>query len=122
MVAHVLVLIEDLEESSVICDHLAEEGYRCTRAETIDEAEAVLDRLGADLVITGLGSTPPSAIERLLKLAVRRGIPAMLIAAEGMPVPAAASVRVLRSPLRVSELFAGVAELLARGVLADEQK
>ena len=122
MVAHVLVLIEDPEESSVICDHLAEEGYRCTTAETIDEAETVLDRLGADLVITDIGSTQPPAIERLLKLAERRGIPAILIAGEGFPGHAAASVRVLRSPLRVSDLLAGVLEVLERGALAGEQK
>jgi len=122
MVAHVLVLTEDPEESSVICDHLAEEGYRCTRAETIDEAETVLDRLGADLVITDIGSTQPPAIERLLNLAERRRVPAILIAREGVPAPAAASVRVLRSPLRISELLAGVSEVLERGALAGEQE
>jgi DNA-binding response OmpR family regulator len=122
MVAHVLVLIDDPEQSSVICDRLAEEGYRCTRADTIDEAETVLDRLGADLVITDLGSTRPAAVERLLKLAERRGIPAMVIADEGVPVPAAARARVLRSPLRVAELFASVAEVLERGALAGERE
>ena len=121
MVAHVLVLMEDPEESSVICDHLAEEGYRCTTAETIDEAETVLDRLGADLVITDIGSTQPPAIDGLLKLAERRRIPAILIAREGVPIPVPASVRVLRSPLRVSELLAGVAEVLERGAIAGEQ-
>jgi DNA-binding NtrC family response regulator len=122
MVAHVLVLIEDPEESSVICDHLAEEGYRCTTAETIDEAETVLDRLGVDLVITDIGSTQPPAIERLLTLAERRRIPAILIAGEGVPADASQRVRVLRSPLRVSDLLAGVSEVLERGALAGEQK
>jgi len=122
MVAHVLVLIEDPEESSVICDHLAEEGYRCTTAETIAEVETVLDRLGADLVITDFGSTQTPATERLLKLAERRRIPAILIAGEGIPAHAAESARVLRSPLRVSELLAAVSEMLERGVLAGEQK
>jgi len=122
MVAHVLVLTEDPEESSVICDHLAEEGYRCTTAETIDEAETVLDRLGADLVITDIGSTQPPAIERLLTLAERRRIPAILIAGEGVSADASPRVRVLRSPLRVSDLLAGVSEVLERGALAGEQK
>ena len=122
MVAHVLVLIQDPEESSVICDHLAEEGYRCTTAETIDEAETVLDRLGADLVITDIGSTQPPAIERLLTLAERRRIPAILIAGEGVSADASPRVRVLRSPLRVSDLLAGVSEVLERGALAGEQK
>ena len=122
MVAHVLVLMDDPEESSVICDHLAEEGYRCTTAETIDEAETVLDRLGADLVITDLGSTQTPAIERLLKLAEHRRIPAILIAGEGVPTHAPGSARVLRSPLRVSELLAGVSEMLERGALAGEQQ
>ena len=120
MLAHVLVLTEDPEESSVICDHLADEGYRCTTAETIDEAEAVLDQLGADLVIADLASTQPTAIERLLKLAERNLIPAVLIAGDGIAVPDALNVRVLRSPLRVAELFAGVAEMLERGALAGE--
>ena len=122
MLAHVLVLMEDPEESSVICDHLAEEGYRCTRAETIDEAETVIDRLGADLVITDTGSTHPAATERLLQLAGRRRIPAILIAGEGVPAHAPPSVRVLRSPLRVSDLLAGVSEVLERGALAGEPK
>jgi DNA-binding response OmpR family regulator len=120
MVAHVLVLIEDPEESSVICDRLAEEGYRCTTAETIDEAESVLDQLAVDLVITDHGSTQPTASERLLKLAQRKRIPAVLIADKGVMVPAMAGVRVLRWPLRVAELFAGVAEMLERGALAGE--
>ena len=120
MIAHVLVLMGDAEESAVVCDHLAEEGYRCTTAETIDEAEAVLERMGADLVITELGSTQASAIERLLTLAERKSIPAMVIAGDGMPVPAA-NVRVLRSPVRVSDLLAGVGEMLERGALAAEE-
>ena len=122
MIAHVLVLMGGAEQCAVICDQLAEEGYRCTTAETIDEAETVLERMGADLVIAELQSTQPSAIERLLTLAERKSIPAMLIAGDGMPVPAAASVRVLRSPVRVSELLAGVAQMLERGALAGEQR
>ncbi len=122
MVAHVLVLMGDPEESSVICDRLAEEGYRCTTAETIDEAETVIDRLGADLVITDIGSTQPAAIERLLTLAERRRIPALLIAGEGDPAHDRPNVRVLRSPLRVSDLLAGVSEVLERGALAREGK
>ena len=80
----------------------------------------ILDKLGAALVITDLASTQPTAIERLLRLAERKRIPAVLIADDGVVVPAAADVRVLRSPLHVAELVAGVAEMLERGALAGE--
>ena len=120
MIAHVLVLVHDLETSSVICDHLAEEGYRCTTAESLDEAEAVLARMTVDLVIADVGPSDEAAAYGLARLGERAGVPAMAIVDEAVSLGEGGSLRVLKRPLRVSDLLANVAELIEQRAGADE--
>jgi DNA-binding response OmpR family regulator len=110
---HVLVIEDDAKISEVICDHLADHGYRCTTAGTVEEASAMLARFHIDLVIADLVLPGATNGAEFAHEARRQGIPAMIVTGhahrEDDP-----EVPVLQKPVRLSHLLDMVEELLAR--------
>jgi DNA-binding response OmpR family regulator len=113
MVAHILVIEDDEGVSDVICDHLADQGYRCTTAATVEEARLVLARFRIDLVIADLVLPGTTTGAEIAHEARRHGVPAMIITAHSY-VDEDPAIPVLRKPLRLGELLGVVEDLLAR--------
>jgi DNA-binding response OmpR family regulator len=113
MVAHILVIEDDEGVSDVICDHLAEQGYRCTTAATVEDARLVLMRFQIDLVIADLVLPGTTTGAEVAHEARRGGIPAMIVTAHAY-VETDPAVPVLQKPLRLGQLLEVVEDLLAR--------
>lgn len=113
MMKHVLVIEDDEAVSEVMCDHLAEHGYRCTTAATVEEARAVLSRFAIDLVIADIGLPGTTSGAELAEEAQRNGIPAMIVTGH-RDVAEPAGIPVLYKPLRLATLLETVERLLAR--------
>lgn len=112
MVAHILVIENEERVSEAICDHLADQGYRCTSASTAEEARLVLSRFQIDLLI--VGSELPEGADgiELAYEARASGLAAMMIAPSSSVAIAEEGIPVLVKPLRLDQLLETVEALL----------
>ena len=110
MLTHVLVLEDDREISEVICEHLAEHGYRCTTAASAEEARMMLRLFTIDLVIADVTLPGRETGTVIAREARDRGIPAMIVT--GYAWTEDADLPVLRKPLRLTALREMVERLL----------
>lgn len=112
MVAHILVIENEERVSEAICDHLADQGYRCTSASTAKEARLVLSRFQIDLLI--VGSELPEGADgiELAHEARASGLAAMMIAPSSSVAIAEEGIPVLVKPLRLDQLLETVEALL----------
>jgi DNA-binding response OmpR family regulator len=117
MMEHVLVIEDDEAVSQVICDHLAEHGYRCTTAGTVEEARLILAKFTIDLIIADIGLPGTTSGATLAEEAHRSGIPAMIVTGH-RDVAEPPGIPVLYKPLRLATLLEMVETLLARRAAA----
>lgn len=112
MIAYILVIENEERVSEAICDHLAEQGYRCTSATTAEEARLVLSRFRIDLLIAG--SELPGGADglALAREAPAGGLAAMMIAPSSSTPVAEEGIPVLVKPLRLDRLLETVEALL----------
>ena len=110
MLPHILVLEDDREISEVICEHLAEHGYRCTTAASAEEARMVLRLFTIDLVIADITLPGGETGEVIAREARQRGIPTMIVT--GYAWGEEDDIPVLRKPLRLAPLLDMVEQLL----------
>jgi|SRR5690606_21525864 two-component system phosphate regulon response regulator OmpR len=112
MVAHILVIENEERVSEAICDHLADQGYRCTSATTLEEARLVLSRFQIDLLI--VGSELPGGADglELAREARASGLPAMMIAPSSSAPIAGEGIPVLVKPLRLDRLLEAIEVLI----------
>ena len=110
MLPHVLVLEDDVEISQVLCDHLAEHGYRCTTATTAEEARSIMAVFPVDVVIADIALPGSETGAVIVAEAQQRGIPAMIVTGQdwyeedGIPV--------LRKPVRLGALLETMERLI----------
>jgi DNA-binding response OmpR family regulator len=120
MVAHILVIEDDEGVGEVICEHLAEHGYRCTTAASAEEARLVLARFHIDLVIADLVLPGGTTGAEMAREARSKGIPAVIVT--GHPHEESdEAIPVLRKPLRLAQLLEVVEDLLAHPVVPPER-
>lgn len=120
MIAHILVIENDERVSEAICDHLAEQGYRCTSATTAEEARLVLSRFRIDLVVAGVVLPGGADGVEIAREARAGGIAAMIVAAHSSAEIAEEGIPVLTKPLRLAELLQTVEMLLGHSARPPE--
>lgn len=112
MVAHILVIENEERVSEAICDHLADQGYRCTSATTAEEARLVLSRFRIDLLIVGSELPEGADGHELAREARASGLAAMMIVPNSSTSVAGEGIPVLAKPLRLDRLLEAVELLL----------
>ena len=115
----VLVVDDDPDILDAICDILAIEGYRVARARHGLEALAAVERERPDLVLLDLMMPVmdgPAFAQALRRREQDRGIPIVVISADGNPQKAAGvgARAFLAKPFDIAALLAEVATITAR--------
>lgn len=122
-----LLLVEDDQETrDVVLDLLSEEGYVVTSATSLDEALAQVNRHVFDLILTDVigwtAAVPLQAVERLREHA--QPTPVGLFTSWNISedvVKAKGFAYLLKKPFDVSDLFALVAEFVARPLTPQQE-